>query len=71
MSDETGPYGFLAFTYTGRKLPLQVLQSQAGYYIGTASEDGPCSRESEEYWRTATKAQRALDTDDWTQRPTP
>jgi len=51
-------------------LPLQVLKSAAGFYIGTADEMGPMSRDSVEYWPTEDQAQTALDAgrDAWTQR---
>jgi len=55
----------------GLRLPLQVLQSAAGYYLGTADEEGPVSRESVEYWPTEAQAQTALagiEGTDWTQR---
>lgn len=52
----------------GKVLPLRVLRSHAGYYIGTQSSDGPYTRESEEYWPKAEVAQQALLTGDWTQR---
>ena len=57
----------------GYQLKLEVLQSNAGYYIGTFcydnSEDyGPCSRESEEYFGSKNEAQYALDNNTWTQR---
>lgn len=51
--------------------PLCVLQSAAGYYLGTAGEDGPMSRESLEYWPTRPQAQDALDGKaEWTQLDT-
>jgi hypothetical protein len=31
----TGPSGLLALAYVGKSLPLQVLRSAAGHYIGT------------------------------------
>jgi DNA-directed RNA polymerase subunit RPC12/RpoP len=50
----------------GHELPLQVLKSAAGFYIGTAcNECGPNSRESERYWRKRELAQAALDTGKW------
>lgn len=52
----------------GALLPLRVLNSAAGFYIGTWGEDGPCTRESEEYWLTAEKAQHALDSMTFHQR---
>jgi hypothetical protein len=48
-----------------------VLKSTAGYYIGTATEEGPCSRESLEYWPSDTAAQQALSSGAWTQRDEP
>lgn len=61
--------GLLAKAVIGLQLPLRVLHSQAGAYIGTSNEEGPISRESEEYWFDPNHAQRALDNDEWTQRP--
>jgi len=42
-------------------LTLQVLQSAAGYYIGTACKCGPYSRESSCYYPTRQLAQADLD----------
>lgn len=51
-------------------LPLEVLESGAGFYLGTfCPTEGPMTRESEEYWRTRDQAQRAMDSGDWTQLP--
>ncbi len=66
-----GPLGLLAKAFCGKALPLQVLQSAAGYYIGTADEDGPCSRESVQYWPKPEKAEHALSSGLWTQRTEP
>lgn len=55
----------------GKRLPLQVLESASGFYIGTADNDGPCSRESVEYWPDATLARSALVSGRWTQRQAP
>lgn len=63
--------GKLAFEYCGKRLPLQTLKSAAGWYIGTASEDGPCSRESVEYFRSQSQAEDALATGSWSQRDEP
>lgn len=54
--------GALALAWTGKRLPLQVLRSAAGHYIGTQDDEGPVSRESVEYFPTHLAAQRALDT---------
>ncbi|MCB2040462.1 MAG: hypothetical protein KDH48_06555 [Rhodoferax sp.] len=63
--------GALALAYTGKCLPLQVLLSAAGHYIGTQDDEGPVSRESVEYFPSPEAAQRALATDAWTQRSHP
>lgn len=56
----------------GFDLPLQPLQSQRGWYIGTFSDDdnvfGPVSRESVEYFSSAELATQALQDGTWTQR---
>ncbi|MCP4991146.1 MAG: hypothetical protein GY928_35360 [Colwellia sp.] len=55
---------------SGFNLPLGVLRSRAGYYIGTAdSNRGPVSRESQEYFTDMKAARQALTTGAWTQRP--
>lgn len=66
-----GPIGKLAKEFCGLTLPLQVLQSNAGFYLGTTDEEGPVSRESLEYWPTYTEAEKALSTREWTQKETP
>ncbi|MDX2265897.1 MAG: hypothetical protein NW215_13130 [Hyphomicrobiales bacterium] len=81
MSADTDPKqtpvqtGELARTFGGMTLPLEVLQSPAGYYLGTRDEDGmPYSRESIEYWRTREQAEAALVDPSrslWTQKPNP
>lgn len=60
-------HGKLAKSICGVELPLQVLESQAGFYIGTSDEDGQCSRESVEYFQTEDEAFAALETGEWTQ----
>lgn len=64
------PMGVLAASI-GYSLPLQVLRSQAGYYIGTMSSEGPCSRESVEYYHSLFHADAALNNNSWTQRANP
>lgn len=66
MSQQS-PFGHLALIYAGKYLPLEVLQSAAGHYIGTRDIDGPVSRESHEYFRSSKAAQRALVRGGWTQ----
>jgi len=66
----TVPSGLLALAYVGKRLPLQVLRSAAGHYIGTF-DDGPASRESVEYFPSHEAACHALETGAWTQRPCP
>jgi hypothetical protein len=57
---------------SGFELKLEVLESGAGFYIGTfdynPSDYGPFSRESEEYFTSKEEAQRALEKGTWTQR---
>ena len=55
----------------GDSLPLAVLKSAKGFYLGTTDESGPVSRESVEYWvseAAALKALRGTAGVDWTQR---
>ena len=64
--------GELALRYCKLFLPLEVLRSNAGYYIGTYNNaSGPCSRESVEYFRTEEAAALALAIGNWTQRDEP
>jgi len=51
----------------GTKLPLEVLESNAGFYIGTWF-DGPYSRESHHYYPSFESAKKALDTGKWMPR---
>jgi hypothetical protein len=60
--------GYLALTYVGKYLHLQIRRSAAGYFIGTADESGPVSRESVEYFRSYQAADQALTTGGWQQR---
>ncbi|GCH11738.1 MULTISPECIES: hypothetical protein [Enterobacteriaceae] len=53
------PNGMLA-AQAGYTLPLQVLSSVRGYYIGTQCDEGPVSRESVEYYRDHEQAAQAL-----------
>lgn len=65
----TGKSGQLA-REAGYRLPLVVLESARGFYLGTANEEGPISRESVEYWTTRSAAEKALagkEGEDWTQ----
>ncbi|CCP01870.1 hypothetical protein BN439_0781 [Erwinia amylovora Ea644] len=45
-----------------------MLSSGRGFYIGTANEQGPVSRESAEYYKTRRQADIALEKRQWTQR---
>ena len=62
------PIGLLAKTFADRELPLEILRSAAGYYIGTWDEEGPFSWESQEYFSNEQAAQDALAQGAWTQR---
>lgn len=58
-------YGVIRKAVNG--VPLQVCKSARGFYIGTWNDEGPTSRESEEYWPQAELAQTALLNGQWTQ----
>ena len=65
-------FGQLAAVWGKRLLPLEILKSPAGFYLGTLDTDGsPYSRESIEYWPTRAGAARAMTTGGWTQKPEP
>jgi len=63
--------GKLALQWCHVYLDNAVYKSGAGYYIGTFNEDGPCSRESVEYYSTKEQAQAALEANSFTQRSHP
>lgn len=63
--------GELAASCCRAELALQVLESGAGFYLGTADASGPVSRESQEYFGTRAAAARALEDGRWTQRHEP
>lgn len=63
--------GYLALAYADKRLPLQVLHSAAGHYIGTTDMDGPVSRESVSYFRSHNAAYQALKTGRWQQQINP
>jgi hypothetical protein len=62
--------GHLAKAFGGVDLPLYVLPSSAGFYLGTFDE-GPYSRESVEYFPSWDAAEDALKNGTWTQRTEP
>ncbi|WP_422824375.1 hypothetical protein [Xenorhabdus bharatensis] len=62
------PIGVLALQYCHKQLPLAVLQSRAGFYIGTMEAGVPCSRESTEYFASREQAELALQQGRWAQR---
>jgi hypothetical protein len=63
--------GYLAATCAAVRLPLRVLRSAAGHYIGTADDEGPVSRESVEYFPSRAAAEAALASGQWTQLAAP
>lgn len=63
----TSTNGILAAA-AGYTLPLEILKSGRGYYIGTQCSEGPVSRESEEYFKKYEQAERVLKNGTWTQR---
>lgn len=66
---ETMKCGLMASIHGNKQLPLRIMHSHAGYYIGTADVDGaPYTRESEEYFRKKEDAEEAFASGRWTQR---
>lgn len=46
----------------GIDMPLEVLMSAAGYYIGRVCSCGPYSREEDRYYKTREEAEFQLET---------
>jgi len=63
--------GVLAKNLCGVTLPIQVIQSANGFYIGTMEEGMPYSRESVEYWPSQEAAETAFTSGHWTQKKYP
>lgn len=63
--------GKLAKELCGVELPLTVLRSHAGFYLGMQDKGVPVSRESEEYFANRQSAEAALESGDFTQRTNP
>lgn len=61
-------FGRLSFEMDGIRRPLQILKSEKGYYLGTFDDEGPVSRESNEYWLTQEIAADAFKSGNWTQK---
>ena len=53
------------------ELPVTVLESRAGFYLGTQAEGLPVSRESAEYFADRKLAEAALKSGNFTQRVNP
>lgn len=65
-------FGLLALSVTGQLLPVKVLRSAAGCYLGTVAPSGePVSRESEVYFCSAHEAEKHLAQGDWVQKRSP
>jgi hypothetical protein len=65
---------YLLYQYTETTedgMELQILQSNAGFYIGTTFDGMPNSRESLQYWPTREAAAVALASGEWTSRDNP
>lgn len=62
--------GMLAMRYSGREMPLCVIEEFDGFAVGTRIDaDGPrYTRESEEVFPTAEQASMAIQSGRWTQR---
>ena len=52
----------------GFHLPIQVMKSAAGFYLGTTYFGIPLNRESNEYWTSEEEAKKALQSGNWTQK---
>lgn len=63
--------GYLAYHYCGASLPLEILESRAGFYIGTQQDGLPFSRESSTYFSSYAAASHALKTKRWSQKEEP
>lgn len=63
--------GRMAKEILGVNLELVVMQSAAGFYLGTFDDEGPVSRESHEYWSTREEAEHALKTKEFIQNWSP
>ena len=63
--------GKLAKEICGVELPVKVLETQAGFYLGTEDRGVPFSRESAEYFVTRNFAEAALESGNFTQRMNP
>jgi len=63
--------GKLAKELCGVELPLTVLKSRAGFYLGTQAKGFPVSRESAEYFADRQSAEDALKSGNFTQRLNP
>ena len=63
--------GKMAKEICGVELPVTVLESQAGFYLGTEDRGVPFSRESAEYFATRNLAEAALACEKFTQRMNP
>ncbi len=63
--------GKLAKETCGVELPVTILESRAGFYLGTEDQGVPFSRESAEYFATRSLAEAALACGKFTQRMYP
>lgn len=61
-------FGFLALALHGKRLPLVVLASNDGFFLGTAEGEAAVTQESTEHFASAQLAQEALASGSWTQR---
>lgn len=64
-------FGKLAKEICGVELLVTVLESHAGFYLGTQCGGIPVSRESEEYFSNRGLAEAALKAGNFTQRMNP
>lgn len=67
LEQQLGVSGQLARS-VGLDLPVQVLKSHEGYYLGTTENGRPFTRESACYYRSQTAATAALMARNWPQK---
>lgn len=63
--------GYIALQFGNATLPVVVLKSAAGFYLGTTQNGVPFTRESQEYFPSQEAAEAALQSGNWTQREFP
>ena len=73
MEPDFSAISYIAYMFLNKTIrPLEVLKSNAGWYIGCKSENGELiARDSASYYPTVYQARAVLTACSWTQRRTP